>query len=172
MSTRTFTCALLGAATLALAPLAMAQSTTHDDHHAHAAHVDHAEHAEHEHHGHGSDALPATPWATDAPLRENMRRVRKAVGSLEHYEHGHLDAAEAAKLAGDIQDAVNAMFANCKLEAEADAALHGLLANFITGARAVRTEAEVPTEAIAKMREALARYPLMFDDPAWSLSDR
>jgi hypothetical protein len=154
-----------------------AQAVDHADHAPPADHADHADHAapadtsEHDHHdGHEmseSVALPATPWATDAPLRANMRLIRDAVDSLEHYEQGHIDATQAAQLGTDIQNAVNTMFAECKLEAEADAALHGLLATFMVGARAVRTEAELPTQAIAQMREALTRYPLVFDDPQW-----
>lgn len=138
----------------------------HADHTDHSNQADHSNHAAHDAHG-ASVALPATPWVTDAPLRENMRRIRRAVDGLAHYEHGHLNAAQASELAGNIQNAINTMFAECKLEAEADAALHGLLATFMAGAKAVRTEAEPPAQAIAQMREALALYPQMFDDPQW-----
>ncbi len=171
MSMRTFVPSLILAATMTpLALAAQAHSGSGHEHpaehgHIHAANHDHADHAAH---AAGDPAsLPSTPWATDAPLRENMRYVREAVEGLAHYEHGHLSAAQAADLATSIQDAVNAMFTHCTLEAEADAALHGLLATFIAGARAVHTEAQVPSGAIARMREALARYPLMFDDPDW-----
>ncbi|MCO5094739.1 MAG: hypothetical protein M9960_05935 [Xanthomonadaceae bacterium] len=154
-----------------------APAVDHADHAPPADSADHADHAapadasEHDHHdGHAMSepvALPDTPWATDPPLRANMRLIRSAVDTLEHYEHGHIDAAQAATLGTDIQNAVNTMFAECKLEAEADAALHGLLATFMVGAKAVRTEAEPPAQAIAQMREALALYPQMFDDPQW-----
>ncbi len=180
MSMRPIVPILVLASAAALAPLAApaqsdaghahAEHAQHAEHANHAEHSDHASHADHsDHAAHGaSAALPVTPWATDAPLRENMRRIRRAVDGLAHYEHGHLNAAQAGELASTIQNAINAMFANCKLDAEADAALHGLLATFMTGAKAVQTEAQPPSQAIAQMREALARYPQMFNDPEWA----
>jgi len=66
-----------------------------------------------------------------------------------------------------IDDAIAGMFAGCKLEADADVALHGLLAEFMAGAEAVRTSPQVPVAEIARMRQALARYPQLFDDPRW-----
>ncbi|HPA02020.1 MAG TPA: DnrO protein [Chiayiivirga sp.] len=151
---------LAAAVAFASAPVA-AQQDAHD----HAAHQEHADHA----HPAATDpaALPATPWATDAPLRENMRLIRQAVEGLAHYEMGHLSAQQAGDLADEIRNAVNAMFANCKLEAEADAALHGLLATFLAGANEVRTQSQPPSQAIARMRESLDRYPKLFDDPHW-----
>lgn len=130
--------------------------------------------------GHGAQAhvshvaastdAPARLWAADASLRDGMRRIRSAVGALEHYEHGHMDAAQATNVAGLIDAAVGDMVANCKLAPDADAALHGLLAKFVAGARALREAREPPAAAIAQMRDALARYPQLFDDPQWSAS--
>ena len=39
-------------------------------------------------------APPATPWPSDAPLREGMRRMHHAVEGLGHAEHGHLDLTQ------------------------------------------------------------------------------
>lgn len=116
------------------------------------------------------DVPPARRWATDAWLRDGMRRVRSAVDVLGHYEHGHMDAAQAANAAALIDAAVGDMVANCSLTPDADMALHGLLAEFLAGAKALREAREPPTAEIASMRDALARYPQLFDDPQWDVS--
>jgi len=112
-------------------------------------------------------ATPAQHWASDAALREGMRKIRTAVQGLEHYEHGHMGLTQASATVALVDEAVAGIFADCKLEADADVALHGLLAEFMAGAEAVRTSPQVPVEEIARMREALARYPQLFDDPQW-----
>lgn len=102
-------------------------------------------------------------WATDPALRDGMRRVRQGVQALERGARGRPDAAKAA----DIDGAVNYMIANCQLEPDADAALHGLLAKFLVGADAARTGKNIPA-ALADMQAALKQYPELFDDPAWN----
>lgn len=131
-----------------------------------------AHQAEDSHDAHAVSGLalptpPATPWPSDAPLREGMRRMHQAVAALEHAEHGHLDAAQAAAAAQLVQDAANDMIANCKLAPEPDAALHGLLVALLGGAAAIKAD-PADTTPVAAMREALALYPRMFDDPGWA----
>ena len=113
-----------------------------------------------------SPILPATPWASDPPLREGMRRMQRAVEALGHAEHDHLDAAQTTAAAQQVQAAAEYMIANCKLAPEPDAALHGLLATLLTGAAALKAD-PANTTPVAAMRDALARYPRMFEDPAW-----
>ncbi|MDI9237770.1 DnrO protein [Lysobacter sp. LF1] len=149
---------LLGATIVALlmAVPAMAQSGSHAGHSAHSP-----------------AARPTTGpttgqrWATDAPLRDGMARIRQAVGALDHLQHGHAPPALAPTLAGQIQSAVNDMIASCKLAPDADAALHGLLVKFIAGAEAVRTGPVTP-DTLKPMQAALAQYPVLFDDPTWN----
>ena len=134
--------------------------------------ADHAAngHATDEHADHSAAVAlptpPATPWASDAPLREGMRRMHRAVDALEHAEHGHLDAAQTTAVAQQVQDAANFMFANCKLTPEPDAALHGLLATLMSGAAAIKSN-PADTSPAASMREAVALYPRMFEDVTW-----
>jgi hypothetical protein len=133
-----------------------------------AAQSAHEGHAAHAHAPATATApVPAQRWASDAPLREGMRSIRVAVQALEHYEHGHMGIAQASSTVALIDTAVNDIFAHCRLEPEADVALHGLLARFLAGAEAVRTSQQVPVAEIAAMRAALARYPQLFNDPAW-----
>lgn len=110
--------------------------------------------------------LPATPWASDAPLREGMRRMHRAVEALGHAEHDHLDVAQATAAAQQVQAAAEYMIGNCKLAPEPDAALHGLLATLMTGAAAVKAD-PANTTPVAAMRDAMALYPRMFQDAAW-----
>jgi hypothetical protein len=65
-----------------------------------------------------------------------------------------------------IQAATDYLFANCKLDAQADAALHGMLAPLLAGVQAFRKNPD-DTSTIAAMRQAVADYPRVFDDPQW-----
>ena len=177
---------------LALAIAAVALGCSHEEHadakadaHAHATSAatagdpdtadqpmhDDAGHASDEHAGHAAAMAlptpPATPWASDAPLREGMRRMHQAVEALGHAEHGHLDASQTTAAAQQVQDAANFMFANCKLTPEPDAALHGVLAALISGAAAIKAN-PADTSPVASMREAVALYPRMFEDATWT----
>ena len=111
--------------------------------------------------------VPAQRWSTDASLREGMGHVRAAVEALGHYEHGHLGPAQAVQLADGIQRDIGAIFAHCKLEPRADAALHPILAALLRGAQALEAD---PTRlaAIEPMRNALQDYARAFDDPGVS----
>lgn len=123
-------------------------------------------HASHPPAGTSSPILPATPWASDAPLREGMRRMHRAVEALGHAEHDHLDAAQATAAAHQVQAAAEYMIAHCKLAPEPDAALHGLLATLLRGAAAIKAD-PANTTPVAAMRDAMALYPRMFQDVAW-----
>ncbi|MDI1252782.1 DnrO protein [Thermomonas sp.] len=134
----------------------------HEDAVEHAADDEHADHAT-------AAALPtppATPWPSDAPLRDGMRRMHRAVDALGHAERGHLDATQTTAAAQQVQDAANFMFANCKLTPEPDAALHGVLAALMSGAAAIKAN-PADTSPVASMREAVALYPRMFEDATW-----
>lgn len=129
------------------------------------AHADHAMHATAP-----ADAAPLPPpgqrWATDAPLRAGMARIRLAVEALQHGLMGHLTEAQQKDAAAQVDAAVADMIANCKLEPEADASLHGLLAPFVAGAGAVR-DGSFGQPELAAMQGALAQYPQRFDDKTW-----
>lgn len=138
------------------------RSVADDAHHAAGEHAagDHAAHAA------TLPAPPATPWPSDASLREGMRRMQRAVGALGHAEHSHLNAAQTTAAAQQVQDAANFMITNCKLAPEPDAALHGVLATLLRGAAALKAN---PTDSspVASMRDAVALYPRLFVDAAW-----
>lgn len=123
-------------------------------------------------HNHAAHDAPVTAtatarrWVPDAALRQGIRRAHAAVDQLRHYEMGHMSAAMATDRAAQVEEAVTFMFAHCKLDAEPDAALHGILVPLLGAARLLKTN-PANVEAVAAMREALARYPHYFDDPGW-----
>ena len=109
--------------------------------------------------------VPAQRWKTDAPLREGMGRIRAAVDGLGHYEHGHMGAEQALKLAASIERDIGFIVAHCKLEPRADAALHPILGALMQGALALKANpADFAT--IQPMRNALQDYARTFDDPS------
>lgn len=120
-------------------------------------------------HGHAHPAAaaahaPAQRYATDATLRAQMQGIRSAVAGLEHYEHGHMGPEQALLLAGQVEDAVRIIIANCKLPPDADAALHAIIVPLVQNAAALKQDPK-NLAAIAPMREALAVYARQFDDP-------
>ena len=126
----------------------------------------HAQHAAHEATAAAPAPAPAQLWEPDASLREGIRRAYTAVDQLRHYEMGHMSAPMAVDRAVEVEDAVTFMFSNCKLSAEPDAALHGILAPLLGAAQALQTNPK-DMKAVADMREALAHYPHYFNDPGW-----
>ncbi|WP_036134677.1 hypothetical protein [Luteimonas mephitis] len=128
------------------------------------------EHAGHAHaHEHASAPAAAQPaqgqrWATDADLRAGMGRIRAKVDELRHHEMGHMGDTRAAALAEGIGGDISWIVANCKLEPAADAALHPIIGKLAMNASALKSS---PSDVapIASMREALADYTRLFDDP-------
>ncbi len=138
-----------------------------------AAAVQAAPQHEHEHHAAPATTsaasavpVPAQRWTPDGPLREGIRRAYTAVHQLQHGENGHVSASMAADRAGEVEGAVTYMFAHCKLSAEPDAALHGILVPLLGAAQALKADPH-DVKAVDDMRAALARYPQYFDDPGW-----
>ena len=123
---------------------------------------------EHHHHAAAPTAAPAAAqrWAPDAPLSEGMRRAHVAVDELRHYEMGHMSAPMAVDRATSVEEAVTYMFAHCKLAAEPDAALHGILVPLLSAAQALKADPK-KVSAVADMRAAIAHYPQYFNDPGW-----
>lgn len=143
---------LLATVMLALAiPLAQAQHA-HEDHDATTA----------------APANPAQRFETDAALREGMGRIHEALKELRHYEMGHMPESIAVEKVQEIQSAIDYLFANCKLPADADAALHTILAPLLGAVQAFEKNPK-DMAAVAGMRDAANNYPHRFKDPDWPL---
>lgn len=115
-------------------------------------------------HAHVQPAANATSilHASDAPLRAGMLRIRELLAAPRPQE------ADAARGLADAIDAqVQQLFAQCKLEPDADAALHGVLALLLEGAAGLRADAD-DDAAWAKLQQALVLYSQRFDDPGFA----
>jgi len=107
-------------------------------------------------------------WATDEPLRAGMGRIRGLVGPQLGAAHaGKLTAAQYRELAAKIEAEVGGIVANCKLEPEADAMLHLVIADIGAGTDAMAgKDAKLrPALGLVKVAQAVNQYGSHFDDP-------
>lgn len=126
----------------------------------------------HQHaHDNGAAALTLNDgqrWTTDEPLRLGMQRIRDAVAlALAGSAHRNLNQKQAKGLADTIQKNVSYLIQNCKLEPAADANLHLLITELMTGAAMVAADPQ-SEEGARKLIHSLAEYPEYFHDPNWS----
>ena len=123
-------------------------------------------HAHEDPHNHASLAAPITApeggWASDAPLRQGMRAILDAVIAAVR------DGGEAKVLATELRAQVRYLFANCKLEPQADAALHGILSELLQSAQRLEAGAS-PAEEYDALHASLPRYGQLFQHPDWPL---
>lgn len=117
-----------------------------------------------------AQTAPAQRWATDAPLRTGMAKIRTAVDALQHYERGHMGPEQAVESATQIQQHIAYLVANCKLQPQADAALHVIIAELGASAQALKDDPS-DLSAIPPMRQALQHYPRQFDDTTWAADE-
>jgi hypothetical protein len=98
-------------------------------------------------------------WPTDAPLRQGMENIRAALGGGMKY--GALAKKVNAEVAGIVQ--------NCKLEPEADAQLHIVIADILAGVEAMegKVQGETRRAGAQKVASALDAYGEHFDHAGW-----
>jgi len=98
-------------------------------------------------------------WETDAPLRQGMENIRSALGS--HMKYEALAAKVSTEVAGIVQ--------NCKLEPEADAQLHLVIADIMGGVEALegKVKGETRRAGAEKIARALNAYGEHFDHAGW-----
>lgn len=109
-------------------------------------------------------------WTTDAPLRQGMENIRGAVAKNVQAIHAGKATpkqyqALAAKVAGEVAGIVQ----NCKLEPEADAQLHIVIAELMAGAEAMegKVKGETRRAGAEKVARALNAYGEHFDHAGW-----
>jgi hypothetical protein len=116
-----------------------------------------------EHAGHGTQAAPATAarWQADAALTGHMREIGVAVDALQHFEHGHMDAAQSAALGKIIEDHVRMVIDTCKLPPAQDARLHTIIVPLLESATALQAD---PTrlDLVQPLRKAMQDYHAAF----------
>ena len=127
--------------------------------------------AQHEHEDAEGGALRldhGAKWATDAPLRSGMAQIRNLVAVPQATVAAGLalSSTDARQLAEGIRQQVDELIRNCKLEPEADAVLHVLIAGMLQGA--TELAAEPPSvEGLVRIQHALDQYPQYFSQPGW-----
>lgn len=107
-------------------------------------------------------------WATDAPLRSGMAEIRKliAVPQATVAAGIPLGSADARVLADGVRHQVDGLIRNCKLEPEADAVLHVLIAGMLQGAAELAGEPPLAA-GLARIQSAVDQYPRYFSHPGW-----
>ncbi|KAA3653315.1 MAG: hypothetical protein DWQ11_08245 [Proteobacteria bacterium] len=109
-------------------------------------------------------------WQTDAPLREGMTHIRAEVEQALPAVHAdqaspaHYDALGAA-----VEAQIAAIVEHCKLPPDADAMLHGVIAELAGAADTLRAPATTDRRAgVVRLVTALDAYGRHFDHPGWT----
>lgn len=128
-------------------------------------------------HSHSHDAAESAQltlnngkkWITDDNLRQAMSRIRNALSAeLPAIHSGKATAAQYRALAQKTDDQIAFMVKNCKLEPQADAMLHLVLADIIAGSDAMKgKDSNEAHKGAAKIAHALDNYAAHFDHPGW-----
>lgn len=130
-----------------------------------------------EKHSHSHDATePAQltldngqKWATDANLRLAMERIRNALAAeLPAIHADKITAGQYQALAQKVNEQIEFMVKNCKLDPKADAMLHLVLADIIAGADDMsETSGNKGRKGAEKIVHALESYGKFFKHPGW-----
>ncbi|MFN4352151.1 MAG: hypothetical protein ACK4F6_15215 [Hylemonella sp.] len=126
-------------------------------------------------HGHGSAGTlqlnAGKKWETDAALRSSMAQIRQALdASLPKIHDNKLAAAGYGALARKVEGEVGNIVKNCKLEPEADAQLHLIVADLLAGAEQMAGKVKHTKRqgGAVKVVTALINYGKYFDDPQFT----
>ncbi|RYF15100.1 MAG: hypothetical protein EOO30_15715 [Comamonadaceae bacterium] len=109
-------------------------------------------------------------WATDAPLRTGMSRIRTlTAGALDDAHAGKFDAKASASVAAQVEQQVAGIVANCKLEPQADAMLHLVIADIGagTGAMAGKVPGRKSEDGLLQLAQAVNAYGRHFQHPGF-----
>ncbi|MCW9013367.1 MAG: hypothetical protein OQL06_06250 [Gammaproteobacteria bacterium] len=107
-------------------------------------------------------------WSTDAPLREGMQSINKAaMEATTAFHHDALTKSDAEKLAQHINNTVNYLVANCKLEPQADAVLHVLIGDLLSAADTLSNQ-PLSSQGLPRIINTLQLYPKYFEHKDWN----
>jgi len=127
-------------------------------------------------HAHQQGAAPAKlqlnhgkKWPTDAPLRQAMAAMRNDLaGRLPAIHQGKLASEDYVALGKSIASQVGNIISQCKLEPDADAMLHIVIADLLAAAETMQGKtAGQPVAAAHRAVVALNSYGQYFADPEW-----
>ena len=124
-------------------------------------------------HGHDQNANASLTldhgkkWQSDTPLRQGMQSINDAVmQNIDAFHHDKLTKPDAEKLARHINDQVRFLVNNCKLEPKADATLHVIIGELLSGAD-VLTKDPNSMQGMPTLVKALMQYPEYFEHKGW-----
>ncbi len=131
-----------------------------------------AETENYSHHKHGPAELSldhGKKWPTDEPLRKGMEKLRIAFAKQQVAIHeGYLSTDEYKTLGETIENEVDDIIAQCKLEPMADEMLHFVIADMIAGADIMMGKTKGnPLAGAHTVISALNNYGRYFDHPGW-----
>lgn len=147
---------LLGSLLLGLVLSTAVQAASVTTAHAHAAHAQQLQL------DHGQK------WQTDAALRQGMAAIHlQLADALPAIHAGDISPAALQQLAAGIEAQVAGIVSNCRLEANADAQLHIVIAQLLQGSEQLAgKQPDTPPHAGAMaILQALDGYSGHFDDP-------
>lgn len=110
-------------------------------------------------------------WGTDEALRAGMNRIRTLIEPQLAAAHaGTLVLAQYRELAVQVETEVGSIVANCKLEPRADAMLHLVIADILSGtdAMAGKNPKQDPARGLVKVAQAVDEYGSHFDHPGFT----
>lgn len=105
------------------------------------------------------DLKSGAKWKTDAPLRKAMSEIKAVIAPIQAGTRNSQNGIEASS---KIQAQIEYMFANCKLDADADAALHAIVAQMISAAQKLETPNSFE-QGISEINAALVQYETQFE---------
>lgn len=133
-----------------------------------------------EHHHHGESSAGAQKlelnagkkWATDAALRQSMDDINQAMArALPLIHKKRFSDSDYATLATTINQKVGYAVEHCKLEAKADAMLHLVIGELMTGAEIMEGKtAATRHDGAMRVRHALESYGKYFQHPNWKVA--
>lgn len=130
------------------------------DSHAHDSHA-------HDSHGQQHAAIPddGSKWETDEALRHGMAGIRDLVDV--HRQQGGEDYPGLAR---GVRSNVDHVIGNCKLDPEADAALHVVLGELFEAIALLDGEQgeHARGQGVERIARALDQYGRYFDHPGWA----
>jgi len=109
-------------------------------------------------------------WHIDAPLRQGMNAMHKAVNRTLPLAHaGKARAADYDAFGAEVSKQVAFIVENCKLEPQADAQLHVVIGEILGGVDAAQgKEGEQARAAgVVKVAQALNTYGSHFNHSGW-----
>ncbi len=108
-------------------------------------------------------------WATDENLRQAMNHIRTEMAASQHAIHeSKMSLQQYQGLAKKINDQIAFMVQNCKLDKDADAMLHIVLADIIAGADVLAgQDVSKARQGAEKIDHALKNYGTYFEHPGW-----